>query len=35
VLGLENRAPRPDELNGMKALVEETTRQGALGNVHT
>lgn len=31
VLGLENRAPRPDELDEMKALVEETMRQGALG----
>ncbi len=31
VLGLENRAPRPDELEEMKALVEATMRQGALG----
>ena len=31
VLGMENRAPTPDELEEMKALVEETMRQGALG----
>jgi N-acyl-D-aspartate/D-glutamate deacylase len=31
VLGLENRAPTPDELEEMKALVDEAMRQGALG----
>lgn len=31
VLGLEDRAPTPEELEEMKALVEETMRHGALG----
>ncbi|NNF28685.1 MAG: D-aminoacylase [Gemmatimonadetes bacterium] len=31
VLGMENRDPTPDELEEMKALVDETMRQGALG----
>ncbi|MFQ5789395.1 MAG: amidohydrolase family protein [Acidobacteriota bacterium] len=31
VLGLENRAPTVGELEEMKALVEETMKQGALG----
>jgi N-acyl-D-aspartate/D-glutamate deacylase len=31
VLGLENRAPTPAELERMKALVDESMRQGALG----
>ncbi|MCS6816782.1 MAG: D-aminoacylase [Blastocatellia bacterium] len=31
VLGLENRAPTPSELERMKALVEESMKQGALG----
>ncbi len=31
VLGLANRAPTPAELDSMKARVEETMRQGALG----
>ena len=31
VLGLENRAPDHDELQAMRALVEETMKQGALG----
>ena len=31
VLGLENRAPTPAELERMKALVDSTMRQGALG----
>jgi N-acyl-D-amino-acid deacylase len=31
VLGLENRAPEPAELERMKALVEEAMRDGALG----
>ncbi len=31
VLGMENRAPTPAELEEMKALVEESMKQGALG----
>jgi N-acyl-D-aspartate/D-glutamate deacylase len=31
VLGLENRAPSAEELERMKALVDETMRDGALG----
>jgi N-acyl-D-aspartate/D-glutamate deacylase len=31
VIGLENRAPTPAELERMKALVEETMKDGALG----
>ena len=31
VLGMENRDPTPEELEEMKALVDETMRQGALG----
>ncbi len=31
VLGMENRAPDHDELQAMRALVEETMKQGALG----
>ena len=31
VLGMENRAPTPAELEEMKRLVDETMRQGALG----
>lgn len=31
VMGLENRAPSPDELEMMKAYVEASMRQGALG----
>ena len=31
VLGMDNRAPTPAELEEMKALVEESMRQGALG----
>ncbi len=31
VLGREDRAPTPDELDQMRALVEESMRQGALG----
>ncbi|MDH5589887.1 MAG: D-aminoacylase [Gemmatimonadota bacterium] len=31
VLGMENRAPTPEELERMKALVDQTMRQGALG----
>jgi len=31
VMGMENRAPTPAELDAMKALVDETMRQGALG----
>ncbi len=31
VLGLENRAPTPQELERMKELVEQSMRQGALG----
>ena len=31
VLGLENRAPAADELEEMKALVEQSMREGALG----
>lgn len=31
VLGLEDRAPSPDELEKMKAYVEASMRQGALG----
>jgi len=31
VLGLEDRAPRPDEMERMKALVEESMEDGALG----
>jgi N-acyl-D-amino-acid deacylase len=31
VMGMENRAPRPDELERMKALVKEAMDQGAVG----
>jgi N-acyl-D-aspartate/D-glutamate deacylase len=31
VLGMEDRAPTPQELDEMRALVDETMRQGALG----
>lgn len=31
VLGMENRAPTPGELERMKALVEQSMREGALG----
>ena len=31
VIGMANRDPSPDELERMKALVEETMRSGALG----
>ncbi|MDP4710756.1 MAG: D-aminoacylase [Saprospiraceae bacterium] len=31
VLGLENRAPEPQELEAMKKLVEQSMQQGALG----
>lgn len=31
IIGLENRAPTPTELEKMKALVDETMKQGALG----
>jgi len=31
VLGMENRAPTPAELEEMKALVDQTMREGALG----
>jgi N-acyl-D-aspartate/D-glutamate deacylase len=31
VLGLEDRAPTPEELEHMRALVDSTMRQGALG----
>ena len=31
VLGLANRAPTPEELDRMKALVEQSMQQGALG----
>lgn len=31
VMGMENRAPTPEELERMKALVDESMRQGALG----
>jgi N-acyl-D-aspartate/D-glutamate deacylase len=31
VLGLENRAPTPSELEAMKKLVEQSMQQGALG----
>lgn len=31
VLGLDDRAPTPDELEAMVRLVDETMRQGALG----
>jgi N-acyl-D-aspartate/D-glutamate deacylase len=31
VLGLENRAPTPPELERMKSLVEQSMKQGALG----
>jgi len=30
-MGLDDRAPSPEELEGMKALVAEAMRQGALG----
>ena len=31
VLGMENRAPTPDELDEMRELVRQTMQQGALG----
>ena len=31
VLGMENRAPTPEELEEMKALVDQSMREGALG----
>mgnify|MGYP001813124884 CR=1 FL=1 len=31
VLGMENRAPTPDELEEMRSLVDQSMRQGALG----
>lgn len=31
VIGLDDRAPTPDELEQMKALVDQTMQQGALG----
>ncbi len=31
VLGFENRAPNPDELDAMRALVHEAMREGAVG----
>ncbi len=31
VMGLENRAPTPDELEQMQTLVDESMQQGALG----
>jgi N-acyl-D-amino-acid deacylase len=31
VMGMENRAPRPEELEQMKALVKEAMDQGAVG----
>jgi N-acyl-D-aspartate/D-glutamate deacylase len=31
VMGMENRAPTPEELEEMKALVDQSMREGALG----
>lgn len=31
VIGFQNRKPTPDEMNKMKALVEEAMKQGAMG----
>lgn len=31
VLGMEDRAPTPEELDDMRALVDQTMREGALG----